>query len=198
MRADARRNRQRLLDAAAAVFAAHGADVPIDVIAREAGVGPGTVYRHFPTKDALFEAVMLERFAQLTAEARTLLTAPDPGAAFLGYVEGLVIHAADQHDLVDALTRAGVDMQAVKSRVGGELRDAIDQLLRRAQAAGAVRTDVSIAELMALIGGIALSVRTTPGDPALLAAVVRDGLKKGGRSDVERPPSVKHGTVSPG
>ena len=178
MRADARRNRQRVLDAAAAVFAAHGADVPIDLIAREAGVGPGTVYRHFPNKEALFEAVLLDRFAQLTAEAHALLSAPDPGPAFLGYIERVVVHAADRHDVVDALARAGFDLQSVKSEVGAELREAIDLLLQRAQAAGAVRGDVHIADLMALIGGIALSSRTTPGDPALLAAVVCDGLRK--------------------
>src|SRR5215467_9474301 len=132
MRADARRNRQRVLAAAAAAFAAHGADVPVDVIAHQAGVGPGTLYRHFPTKDALFEAVMLDRFAQLTTEARALLDAPDPGPAFLDYIERLVVQAADRHDLVDALTRAGFDLRSVKSQVGGELRDALDRLLRRA------------------------------------------------------------------
>src|SRR5262249_24442909 len=128
MRADARRNRQRVLDAAAAVFAAHGADVPVDVIAREGGVGPGTLYRHFPNKDALFEAVILERFAPLTAEARALLSAPDPGQAFLGYIERIIVQATDRHDLVDALTRAGFDIQSVKSQVGTDLRDAIDRL----------------------------------------------------------------------
>jgi AcrR family transcriptional regulator len=177
MRADARRNRQRLLDAAASVFAANGADVPIDVIAREAGVGPGTLYRHFPTKEALFEAVVMERFAQLTANAYALLDAPDPGSAFLDYIEALVVQAADRHDLVDALRQAGVDMQSVKSQVGSELRDAIDQLLRRAQDAGAVRTDIGIADLMALLGGIALSARTAPGDPTRMASVISDGLR---------------------
>ncbi len=177
MRADARRNRQRVLDAAAAVFAAHGADVPVDVIAREAGVGPGTLYRHFPNKEALFEAVILERFAQLTVEARALLDAPDPGQAFLAFVERIVVQATDRHDLVDALTRAGFDIQSVKSQAGTELRDTIDRLLQRAQASGAVRSDVTIDELLTLIGGIAASARTTPGNPLLLAAVVCDGLR---------------------
>src|SRR5215470_6334470 len=106
MRADARRNRQRVLAAAATAFAAHGADVPIDVIAQQAGVGPGTVYRHFPTKEALFEAVMLDRFAQITAEARARLDAPDPVQGFFAFLERLVLQAADRHDVVDALTRA--------------------------------------------------------------------------------------------
>ena len=181
MRADARRNRQRLLEAAATVFAAEGADVPIDVIARLAGVGPGTLYRHFPTKEALFEAVMLERFAQLTAQARALLDAPEPGPAFLRFIEELVVQAADRRDVVDALRQAGFDLRSVKSQVGGELRDAIDRLLRRAQAAGAVRSDVGIGELMALIGGIALSARTTHGDPARMAAVISDGLRTADR-----------------
>jgi AcrR family transcriptional regulator len=185
MRADARRNRQRLLQAAADAFAAYGADVPIDVIAQQAGVGPGTVYRHFPTKEALFHAVMLERFAQLTAEAHALLDALEPGAAFLTYIERLIVQAADRHDVVDALRSAGFDMQAVKAEVGGDLRDAIEQLLQRAQDAGAVRSDVSIADLMALIGGVALSARDSAGDPARLAAVIADGL----RGRVARPAS---------
>src|SRR3984885_11076494 len=83
LRADARRNRERVLEAARAAFGAEGSDVSLDEIARRAGVGAGTVYRHFATKEALFEAVVFDRIAELVEEARTLSKDPDPGRAFL-------------------------------------------------------------------------------------------------------------------
>src|SRR5438105_699085 len=81
LRADARRNRQRVLEAAEAVLATHGLAAPIDEIARAAGVGVGTVYRHFPTKEALLEAIVLSHLEPILAEVRSLLTAADPGGA---------------------------------------------------------------------------------------------------------------------
>ena len=82
LRADARRNRQRVLDAATAAFATEGVAVPVDEIARRAGVGAGTVYRHFPTKEALVEAIVLSRVEWLIGEARVLAGTDDPGTAF--------------------------------------------------------------------------------------------------------------------
>src|SRR5260370_4133101 len=81
MRADARRNRARVLEVAQAVFATEGLAVPIDEIARRAGVGAGTVYRHFPTKEALFEAIVISRVERLTEEGGSLASAEDPGPA---------------------------------------------------------------------------------------------------------------------
>lgn len=89
LRADARRNRQRILDAARAAFAEAGRAVPLDEIAARAGVGPGTVYRHFPTKEALFQAVVAERVGDLVAEAQRLAGANDPGAAFFAFLSRL-------------------------------------------------------------------------------------------------------------
>ena len=85
MRADAQRNRTRILDAAEVVFAAEGIEVPVDTIAEKAGVGVGTLYRHFPTKEKLCEAILLERLAGLTEDARAQAGAADPGAAFFGF-----------------------------------------------------------------------------------------------------------------
>ena len=87
LRADARRNRNRVLEAARAAFGAEGSDVSLDEIARRAGVGPGTVYRHFATKEALFEAVVFDRIGELVEEARALLDDPDPGRAFTSFTE---------------------------------------------------------------------------------------------------------------
>ena len=87
LRADAQRNRTRILDAAEVVFAAEGIEVPVDTIAEKAGVGVGTLYRHFPTKEKLCEAILLERLAGLTEDARAQADAADPGAAFFGFLE---------------------------------------------------------------------------------------------------------------
>src|ERR1700722_8679746 len=89
LRADARRNRERVLEAARAAFGAEGSDVSLDEIARRAGVGPGTVYRHFATKEALFEAVIFDRIGELVEEARALSDDPDPGRAFSSFAEHL-------------------------------------------------------------------------------------------------------------
>src|SRR5712691_4544222 len=93
LRADARRNRERVLDAARAAFAAQGLSVPLDEIARHAGVGPGTLYRHFPTKEALIEAVVHDRLQGLAADGAALLDAPDPGAAFFAFLGRLAAEA---------------------------------------------------------------------------------------------------------
>src|SRR5881227_1228774 len=93
MRADARRNYERLLAAARAAFAEHGVDASLDDIARSAGVGPGTLYRHFPTRHALLEAVLGDAQATLLAEAEKLATEPDPDAALLTWMRGLATHS---------------------------------------------------------------------------------------------------------
>ena len=87
LRADARRNRERVLDAARTAFAADGLSVSLDEIARRAGVGPGTLYRHFPTKEALIEAVVQDRLCRLAAEGAALRDSRDPGAAFFEFIE---------------------------------------------------------------------------------------------------------------
>ena len=94
LRADARRNRDRVLEAALAAFGTEGSDVSLDEIARRAGVGAGTVYRHFPTKEALFEAVVFDRIGELVEEARALLDDPDPGRAFSSFAERLACEGA--------------------------------------------------------------------------------------------------------
>ena len=95
LRADARRNRDRVLEAARAAFGAEGSDVSLDEIARRAGVGAGTVYRHFATKEALFEAVVFDRIGELVEEARALSDDPDPGRAFSSFVERLAREGAE-------------------------------------------------------------------------------------------------------
>jgi AcrR family transcriptional regulator len=174
LRADARRNRQRILDAARDAFAESGRAVPLDEIAARAGVGPGTVYRHFPTKEALFQAVIAARADDLVADARQRGTDPDPGAAFFGFLARLAAEGAAKRDTVDAI--------AVPGEVREAIHGALSRLLRRAQAAGAVRRDITAADLIAMLKGLLLAAHEEP-DPrrsARLLAVVTDGLRPPG------------------
>jgi len=180
LRADARRNRDRLLEAARTAFAAEGLSVPLDEIARRAGVGPGTLYRHFPAKEALFEAVLHDRIQRLADEARALRSAPDAGAALLGFIDRLIAEAALKRDLVDALASVGTDLNAGLAETGAQLRSEIHHLLVRAQRGGAIRDDIGIADLMAILAGMLFALQRRSGDqadPRRAVAVLRDGLR---------------------
>jgi AcrR family transcriptional regulator len=175
LRADARRNRERVLEAARELFAESGIAVPLDDIAARAGVGPGTVYRHFPTKEALFEAVTEVRLRDLVADARARADADDPGAAFDGFLARMVEEAITKRDLPDAFAGVGAGLAAHVA----DLHAALDVLIRRAQQAGAVRREIRVGDLVALLKGLLGAARDVD-DPAALdriAAVVRDGLR---------------------
>lgn len=151
LRADARRNRARVLEAAEAVFDEQGPSASTEEIARAAGVGIGTVFRHFPTKEDLLAAIMKARLEVVFSDADQLATEGDPATAFFEFFARLVAEAARKKTVVDLLVRSGVDFQADKP-IGG-LRDAVGRLLGAAQSAGAVRTDVELPEVMALLTG---------------------------------------------
>ncbi len=174
LRADARRNRAKVLAAAEEAFAADGLAVPLDDIARLAGVGAGTVYRHFPSKEALFQAVVLERIDQFTEEARGLADAADPGEVFFGYFVRVIKQASLNRAICDALTEAGG--VGFKADAGDDFRGAFSVLLERAQAVGAVRADIDGDDLRALMVGCLAVERYAPGSGHLVRVVV-DGLK---------------------
>ncbi len=180
LRADARRNRRRVLDAADAVFAAKGISASTDEIARAAGVGIGTVFRHFPTKEALLEAVLIARIQALVEEADSLRTAIDPGAAFFGFLTRMVRRSVTKNIFVEALAAAGVEVESAIVQDGQDLLQIIGTLLSRAQQAGAVRSDVQTPELVAVIVGASRAVEHVAGDPDLPArtlALILDGLR---------------------
>jgi AcrR family transcriptional regulator len=182
MRADARRNHDRLIEVATTAFAAEGVSVSLDEIARRAGVGPGTLYRNFPTKESLIEAVVQLRLQQLVDDARALRDAPEPGPALLEFVDYLVTDVAAKRDLVDALTNAGVDVGPVVTATSQALRSEIGHLLVRGQRSGTVRADIGTAELMALMSGVIMALGPRPGEPAdprVVLAVLHDGLRAG-------------------
>jgi AcrR family transcriptional regulator len=180
VRADAQRNRARLLDAAERVFALHGVAASTEEIARQAGVGIGTVFRHFPTKEALLEAVFRRRLQQLATHADALANAPDPGAAFFGFVSHVVELAVTQRAQIDALADAGVDLQTATSDAKQQLQRALGALLSRAQTAGAVRADVGIGDVLAILVGASRAAEFAGSDAALRMrslGVILDGLR---------------------
>jgi AcrR family transcriptional regulator len=176
LRADARRNRARLLEVADQVFTERGVGASTEEVARAAGVGIGTVFRHFPTKQALLAAVLATRLEQLAAEAEALTDEPDPGAALDRLVRLVVGHARAKNAYADAL---GGDIPGLKDEIRGRLTDAVAALLARAQAAGAVRAELRPADLMALLVGASRAVEHT-GDAAArdrVLGVVLAGLR---------------------
>src|SRR5689334_16582857 len=142
LRADAARNRARLLEIAYQTFAAEGLSVPIDEIARRAGVGAGTVYRHFPTKEDLYRAVVEDRIQRIVDDGRALLTAdPDgPGEALFKFLRSMVLDwGATDQGLVDALAGVGVDINTAAPEAEEAFLGLLGDLLRAAQKAGTVR-----------------------------------------------------------
>jgi AcrR family transcriptional regulator len=153
MRADAAKNRERILEAAEATFTAEGVSAPIDAVAQRAGVGVGTVYRHFPTKEALFTAIVTARLEALTATTKQLADGGDPQEAVFLFLREFGRQASAKQDLFDAIDAAGLDIKSTCAASVEELTSGIDLLLERAQASGAVRRDVTSAEVMSLIVG---------------------------------------------
>lgn len=165
MRADARRNHDRLLAEARTVFAEHGTDASLEDVARRAGVGIGTLYRHFPNRHALMSAVFEDSVRELLARATDLQTAVDPCQALLTWLREVVAHAAAYRGLSRALMSA--TPTSALSRCGNPMREAGNALLTRAQNAGTVRADVQITDLLQLTHAIALAAEESPGDPDL-------------------------------
>jgi AcrR family transcriptional regulator len=157
LRADAERNRRRLIDAAQALFRERGLDVSVAEIAQRAGVGRGTLFRNFPSKEALIVAIVGERMAEATRRGRALLEEPDPGLALFKFLEEM----AGAQRLDRALFEAVADTLLANPEIRAAHVDvigALDALLRRAQAAGAVRTDVSALDVLMLMKGMCQAV----------------------------------------
>jgi AcrR family transcriptional regulator len=183
LRVDAERNRRRLLDAAAEAFAEQGLEVSIDEIARRAGVGKGTVFRRFPTKEHLVAAVISDRLGELLDRCEALLEADDPGPAVHEFLSVCAQAQARDRGLFEAVGEVALadpDVRAGKAR----LIELAGRLLDRAQAAGAVRDDVTAADLVFLLGGISYAAAPllpiAPGIWRRYVDVVFDGLRPEG------------------
>jgi AcrR family transcriptional regulator len=180
LRADAARNRERVLEAARAVFAEQGVGAPIDDVARRAEVGVGTVYRHFPTKEHLFEAILVDSIQRMSAAARAAAEAEDPGTVFFDFLWEVTGQGGDNVALADALAESGHDFQDVSRRHKQDFESSFGVLLRRAQESGAVRADAEPGDVLMLLGSACRAASTD--DAARersrrLIGIVADGLR---------------------
>lgn len=154
VRADAARNRARVLEVAYETFASDGLSVPIDEIARRAGVGAGTVYRHFPTKEALFQAVIADRMRHIIDDGYALTQREQPGEALFAFIRSMVLQwgAADR-GLVEALAGVGIDVNSAVPGVEEEFLGLLGDLLKAAQQSGTARQDITVPEVKTLLVG---------------------------------------------
>jgi AcrR family transcriptional regulator len=177
MRADARRNRERLLAAATSAFAEHGADAPLEDIARRAGVGIGTLYRHFPTRLALQEGVFRSQVEAVCARGRELACDPSPGDAFRAWLRVLAGYLVTKRGLSRALIeQVGKDSEVISS-CSQVMRTTAALLLERAQQAGVVRPDISSSDVMRLVHGVMLATEQAPEEADRLLSLMLDGMR---------------------
>ena len=180
LRADARRNRARILGAAEAIFVERGPTASTEEVAARAGVAIGTVFRHFPTKKDLLQALVKDLLARLTGEVDALIVGGDPATGLFVFFEHVVEQAAARKVVVDLLAESGIDVE-----VTGPVhlfRQAVGTLLVRARQAGAVGEGVELDEVMALLTATAQGALRGGWDPALQArilVIVFGGLRAG-------------------
>ncbi|MCA2223599.1 TetR/AcrR family transcriptional regulator [Nonomuraea aurantiaca] len=155
MRADARKNYDQLLSVARTVVTEQGADASLRDVARRAGVGLGTLYRHFPTREALLEAMLRASFDELAAQASELETSPSPGDALVSWLRDCVATTHEYRGVVALMVAAMEDAESALHASCVTMRAAGTRLLTRAQAAGTARTDIDGTDLFALAGALA-------------------------------------------
>jgi AcrR family transcriptional regulator len=191
-RADARRNRERVLAAAKACFAEHGLDAQVDEIARAAEVGVGTVYRHFPTKQALAEAIAADHFDRLAASAREALEDPDPWAGFSGFLRRSAQVQAGDRALAEVMAADPEVMCDAASR-RPDLHEALAELVRRAQDVGSLRRDLVPADVPMLICGVGRATLAGSAGPTMSTRryleIVLDGLRAPGGGELPDTPA---------
>lgn len=178
LRADARRNLEKVVAAAGALIAEHGADASLEEIARRAGVGSATLHRHFPSRQALLEAVFKDRVEALCARAGELLAEPDPGRALSTWLHAVGAHAVANRGLGASLMRDADP--ALGETCHHMITKAGDALLVRAREADAVRPGITVTQLLKLVGAIALATEQDTEGPAeadLLLAIAIDGVR---------------------
>jgi AcrR family transcriptional regulator len=193
LRADAERNRIRVLRAAALVIAREGVNVGVDAIAREAGVGVGTIYRRFESKDDLVRAILADHADQTLAALARETAVEGPWDALAGAMHVLAGRFAEDQGLLDAVAAAGgtLALLELRSRLLAELQPVLD----RARAAGVVREDVAATDLLPLASMVTrLSPSSREADPRIwerFLAIVLDGLRPGTASPLPRAPLPK-------
>jgi AcrR family transcriptional regulator len=192
MRADARRNRDAIVAAAYELFAEKGIDAQMDDIARRAAVGVGTLYRHFPAKEDLLDAVIARRFERLAeraAHAVDQASAGEPWEAFRGYIQWSAEMQAGDRALSEAMATRSERMYA--AAVGSGLVAQLEQLVGRAQAAGALRPDLVVEDIPALVCSVGAVAAGAVRGPAWrwdrVIAIWLDGVRAPGVSELPGP-----------
>lgn len=182
LRVDAARNRDKILEAAAELFGDEGTDASLEEVARRAGVGVGTLYRHFPNRTVLIEQVYRRSVDELCSEAPRLAATLPPGEALEAWILGFVTYVGRKKGLATALRGAlGDDASAIFADVHARLKAAGDVLLVTAQDAGVVRTDVETMDVLRAVSGVC-SATADAQDPERTRRVLRlllDGLRYG-------------------
>jgi AcrR family transcriptional regulator len=153
-RTDALRNRERILEVAKGAFTRHGADASLDDIAKQAGVGAGTLYRHFPTRDALIEAVYRSEVEKLAAAAHGFAAAMSPAEALRAWLLLFVDYIAAKHIIAPALNSVAGGPSRLYEGSRSMVQGAIDELVNRAKKSGDVRRDVDASDLLRAVIGV--------------------------------------------
>jgi AcrR family transcriptional regulator len=177
MRADARRNYERLVEAARKAFAEQGGNASMEAIAKQAGVGAGTLYRHFPRRIDLVEAVWREDVDALTGLPERALSGLEPWAALEAWLRAYADYARAKRFFLNELQEAFEKQPDLKSATRDRLFQSCEQVLRRAQEAGVARTDIDSSDLMQLISPMCSSPTLAPGQEDRLITMVLDGLR---------------------
>ncbi|MCM3173652.1 TetR/AcrR family transcriptional regulator [Paenibacillus sp. MER 99-2] len=177
LRADAQKNRDKLLHVAHTIFATEGIAVSMDEIARRAGVGVGTVYRHFPTKEDLFGAVIYRHKMRLMEEADRLLHHDNPGDAFFQYFTKIIDEGIANKAITDALVST-LTIEAGSSELANEFWQGITRLLEQAQQHGSVRADVSIEDIKIMLIGVLQATGARGVFPDRVVSILCDGLRR--------------------
>lgn len=158
LRADAQRNRDRLLQVAVRAFSQEGPEVTLDAIAKEAGVGIGTLYRHFPTRESLVEAAYRNELAKLCDAVAGLLGSMSPDAALRAWMDRFVEYMTTKRGMADALRAVIASGGNPYEQSRGALTGAITALLDAGVAAGTIRPDIQAGDVLASLSGVSLAV----------------------------------------
>ncbi|CCV15164.1 TetR/AcrR family transcriptional regulator [Mesorhizobium sp. STM 4661] len=184
LRADAQRNRDRLIEVAAAAFAAHGVDASLEEIARQAGVGIGTLYRHFPTREHLVEVVYRREVEGLCQAADELSRTEAPDVALEQWMQRFVDYIATKRGLTTSLRILMSTNSTLFSDISGRVTQALRRLVEAAVAAGAIRGDVDASDVLHALGGIysAPDTKDWRDRSRRLVKLLMDGLRFGAKA----------------